>query len=415
MKKIKFMILPVVFIAFAIIVSCITLITMGEEYLEKNKSGFFITDSETHSTNQEIDQTKPNLFHRIEALNNKIISKIDLINDGFEGKLQFKNFIVGISSLFDYKVLGERQIEGYVIDNEGIIQSPKDVCDVTFCSEQLIALQCVCDENEVKMLFVMPPTKNIQVKTVLPDGITDNSNINSDNLLRAIDGTVKHIDLRVALSDYLKTNNAFYVGDHHWTIKSSFKAYQFIAQYISENTGLSVDTENLDESLYIYKRLEDAFIGYQTRKLGALLTGYDDFEYIYPSFETKYTLTQQINGKVVDQRIGRFEDTLIYSDMFIDTPSEGCYDSYLKYGNTEKIILNDLTSNDLKLLVIGDSFSRPTTCFLSSLFRETRTIDTQYSHPSIHKYIEDYKPDLVIVMINSAAIGTGYVQSYDFD
>ena len=64
---------------------------------------------------------------------------------------------------------------------------------------------------------------------------------------------------------------------------------------------------------------------------------------------------------------------------------------------------NHLANNDKKILVISDSFGRPMCCYLGLYVRELVNLDIQDKRyeGSIRAYIDEYEPDVVIIMFNA--------------
>ena len=62
--------------------------------------------------------------------------------------------------------------------------------------------------------------------------------------------------------------------------------------------------------------------------------------------------------------------------------------------------MNWMAENELKVLLISHSYGRPFTQYLSLCFRETRYLDPQKGryNDNCLKYIDEYGPDLVLVM-----------------
>ena len=72
--------------------------------------------------------------------------------------------------------------------------------------------------------------------------------------------------------------------------------------------------------------------------------------------------------------------------------------SYNAYN--ENIVLNNMSDNDLKVMLIADSYARPMLPFLSLCFKEVRYLDPQEGryNDSYVDYIDAYDPDIVIMM-----------------
>lgn len=89
-------------------------------------------------------------------------------------------------------------------------------------------------------------------------------------------------------------------------------------------------------------------------------------------------------------------------DLLNDEDYNNKYAAYVFDGNVENVIINYKAENEKKVLLVSDSFSRPMSTFLSTNFRELRCIDPQEGRykNSLMNYIDEYKPDIVIIMYN---------------
>ena len=416
MDKKLYKIMPITILFLSLLVTILTVSDMGKEYFSKRELVSGIANNSKKVSSGEENYSN-SLFGKLKTVENRIDSLIDTINLGYESKLRFRDEIVSVSSIIDTKLFGEKEIYGYTIDNYGMIQSVKNRVDISYCAKSTIQLSQFCNSKGITCFYIMPPCKYIRGVTILNEGIRDYSNENMDAFVEAVSNHMSVIDLREVLFDQLSApQSCFYKGDHHWRINLAFDAFQTVSKELIQNDDrFKYEQRSKDAGDYNSILYNNVFIGAQSKKIGSLLTGKDDFELIYPNFETSYQIQQKYYNQIIDKREGSFLESLVYNEVFDKLPSDDCYDSYLMYGNTEKIIINNLSNNSLRLLVIGDSFSRPFTCFLADLFHETRTIDTQYNHPNIKDYIENYNPDYVIVMLNSSALGEGYVQTFDFE
>lgn len=56
--------------------------------------------------------------------------------------------------------------------------------------------------------------------------------------------------------------------------------------------------------------------------------------------------------------------------------------------------------NDAKILLIKDSFSRPVSAFMGTVFAEVHTIDMRYYEGDVREYIEANDIDMVVMIYN---------------
>lgn len=310
------------------------------------------------------------------------------------------------------KTLNKKVQEDLAKDNNNILHNIAETRDVTFAIDNLNELSDFSAEKDIKFLYVQPPSKVMEDFTVLPKGIIDSSNENIDEFLKGIEG-VNYLDLRNNIDNWnLSKEEMFYKTDHHWTIESVFRAYSDVIDEINQLYKMNLDPDNIYTNIENFSETiyEENFLGSQGNKLSEPYSGLDDFNLILPNFKTDFTLTQILKNDILHEKKGTFKEALVYEDLIKENErgySIESYTSYLGYGNTEKRIVNNSVENDKKVLVIGDSYSRPFSAFLSLCFKETRNLDTQPGRfeENIYDYISEYDPDIVVVMFYEWSLG----------
>lgn len=310
------------------------------------------------------------------------------------------------------KTLNKKVQEDLAKDNNNILHNIAETRDVTFAIDNLNELSDFSAEKDIKFLYVQPPSKVMEDFTVLPKGIIDSSNENIDEFLKGIEG-VNYLDLRNNIDNWnLSKEEMFYKTDHHWTIESVFRVYSDVIDEINQLYKMNLDPDNIYTNIENFSETiyEENFLGSQGNKLSEPYSGLDDFNLILPNFKTDFTLTQILKNDILHEKKGTFKEALVYEDLIKENErgySIESYTSYLGYGNTEKRIVNNSVENDKKVLVIGDSYSRPFSAFLSLCFKETRNLDTQPGRfeENIYDYISEYDPDIVVVMFYEWSLG----------
>ena len=78
------------------------------------------------------------------------------------------------------------------------------------------------------------------------------------------------------------------------------------------------------------------------------------------------------------------------------------YVSYFGADYPEVIIKNKAAENDLKLLIVKDSFGIPFSAFMSLMASETRMLDMRYyKDGTAEEYALEYRPDIVLYVFRS--------------
>jgi hypothetical protein len=257
----------------------------------------------------------------------------------------------------------------------------------------------------IDFLYVQSPHKISRNDTVI--GAPDFSAENTDELLRALSlRQIPCMDLRKNIEEEnLDHRGLFYKTDHHWKTEAGLWAAKTIAEYLNEHKGFAVDLTVFDPERYRHDIFRNWHLGILGKKVTLVQTKADDFTFIYPEFDTDLSL--KIPDKRVDAR-GNFD--IFIEHAMLDTRNYYILDAYgaYLYGNRPLInIRNHKLSGGKKVLMIKDSFANVAAPFLSMGLENLDMMDARLFNGSVKTYIEKNRPDMVIVLYNQAAIGSG--------
>lgn len=131
-------------------------------------------------------------------------------------------------------------------------------------------------------------------------------------------------------------------------------------------------------------------------------SGMDDFTVYNPRFETQLKLNHYIDGELDFSCSGSFWDAFIDENLLNDKNYYNKYNSLLHGSYVEAVIQNENSNNEYKALLVTHSYGRGLAQYLSLYFKELRYIDPQPGRfqGSICQYIEEYHPNVVIIMYN---------------
>ncbi len=305
--------------------------------------------------------------------------------------------------------LTQRLLNRYVLGN-GDIYSDKQHnlhfyeqnYDINLLINNAIKLNDIIKSEEIPYLYVATPCKTMDGYTDLPDSIDVNANNNLNLFISTMkENNVQVLDLREEINgSEFKAQEFFYATDHHWTNNAAFFSFNKIINELNKKFNLCIDNNNYYTNIKNYnkKNYKNRFLGSQGIRIGSWYVGKDNFSLIYPKFDTDFKYTH-IYGEEVNIYEGNFLDTLMDVDL-LEGSMVNAYLANLKGGWVENIVINNKANNELKVLLIADSFGRAMTPFLSTCFKETRYVDPQPGRfdKNIINYIEEYKPDVVITM-----------------
>lgn len=274
--------------------------------------------------------------------------------------------------------------------------------------DRAVKILDAAQDKGAQVLYVQRPWKNADGgENTLPYGLQLDYDEQFDYWCESIANVgYPVLDFRESLKDDL----SFYDTDHHWTIESSLAGAKNIAARLSREYNLELDEENLlDRRNFNEKIYKDSFLGSEGIRAGEYYAGKDDFDVIWPKYDTNIEYWQYHNHEQTDYRAGDFKQAFVSMNLINDESYNNKYFSYLFNGDCENIIINHNANNKTKVLLISDSYSRPMSTFLSMCFYETRYLDPQEGRytDSLVEYINEYNPDFVIFMF----AGDGTIQN----
>lgn len=185
-------------------------------------------------------------------------------------------------------------------------------------------------------------------------------------------------------------------SSNHWFPTNALQTTEIIADYLNANKDYSFNLDIFDVSNY-HNLLVDFPELMESIK--------SEKGYIYempvpnnsPLYEVDYCETNLYHGFWN-------ETQLRASDRW---SVDGPYHEMWTISNGVFVKINNLsgTNNQKKILVLGDSFSWPITSYISQDVDTIAAIYPSNFNGSIRKYIEEYKPDTVLMMFFEGQVG----------
>lgn len=322
----------------------------------------------------------------------------DIATTFFE-KFQFVNLNGGIRNF-----LGQREMNGVVKLNNGYLLTTLKYSSDEFlsdCSASIAALDAYLEARGTALLYAATPYTLGKYDSQLPEGVDDYGNLNIDRFLLMLkEAGVDTIDFRETMyADGINHYDMMYKTDHHWTTEAGFYAYGILEDYIVEKTGCKVDEKVSDIQNYTITNYKEWHLGSRGQRTGRYYAGIDDFNLIIPNFETSI----QNDGGTV----GSMQDLVVNMEPLAKKQytSRYTYDNVLGRALGHYVNLN--SENEIKILIITDSFGKAVNPYLMMGFREINyvyDVDVSCVTP---EYIEAYDPDVVILMYYSGRLSDG--------
>lgn len=336
--------------------------------------------------------------------------------DGFLGKNAYITGNGAVQRLLGARILNER----YMLDNGHLTYIISEY-DVEEIAQKTVNFRDALETLDTPLVYVNAPFKIHRTDKQLPLSVEDHSNENADRFLNALKKeNVTTLDLREAIDTENRNHyDLFYKTDHHWTAEAGLWAAGTISTFLAEmDPGFAVDSALWESSNYNYTLYEDVFLGSSGRRVGPLYIGRDDFTLITPKFDTKLTFLDSDAGV---SREGSFSDVFLFMENLIceDPFRSNTYQVYCGSNRSRIEIANhgighNTAGADKKLLLIRDSFSDVLVPFLSMGYAQTHVIDLRYFEGDLLEYVEQYSPDMVLVVYNPGAYESSNANMFDF-
>ena len=309
----------------------------------------------------------------------------------FFGKDAFINLNGSLRTLF-----GQREMNGVVKLSSGWLTAPLERCPddrITQFTSRTAAFKRYLENRGTALLYVSPPYTGSKFDPQLPAGVEDYSNDNIDRLLLSLNAAgIDTLDIREALHrDQIDEYQMMYRTDHHWTTEAGFYTYGLLEKYIVEKTGCETDLRVSDPEFYTVSDY-GKWLGSRGQRTGVSFAGTDSFTMFEPKFETRIRNEADETGSI--------SDFFLITDP-VRNPNRVetyIYDDVLGGGNYIGHYTNLNSPNDVRLLIISDSFAKAVNPYLIMGFREVDSFYDSFVCDITPQVIEAYDPDVVIML-----------------
>lgn len=334
-------------------------------------------------------------------INNKVINNDSANIQGSKFESDFAGSFCTKMQLIDMNgairnVLGQQEMNGVIKLNNGYLLSPMDYASDDYLEKAAIGLNefsQYLQNRGTDLVYIATPYTSGKYDPQLPIGVDDFGNSNIDRLLYYIDSLdVDFIDIREEMYiDGINHYDMMYKTDHHWTTEAGFYTFNILEKYIIDKTGCEVDPRISDICNYEIITYPKWHLGSNGQRTGKYYAGIDDFHLILPKYQMRVVnASKNVEGDVRDRLFSL--ETLDNRD----TSSRYTYDNVFE--KTQNHFINENAKNDVKILVISDSFSKAVLPYLIMGFKEIDYKNWYDISEITREYIESYDPDIVIVM-----------------
>ncbi len=293
--------------------------------------------------------------------------------------------------------------------SNGFLTWQGTVKDVSKIAENVIELNKFLLKRNIPHIYILAPAKNTMYDVHPAPGYVYEAYKNADNMIDALEiGGVTTIDMNAWFKEngwHMK--DVFFKTDHHWAPKAGLAAARCTMELLQQKGIAEYDENKLQDKSYKVKILKNWFLGSQGKRVGKDYAGVDNLPVYFPKFKTNYSY-MGLHRNTTNWGYTRSllaEEYLKDRNYFEKDPH--CL--YL-YGDLPlQIINNPSARNKKKVLIIGDSFRRVWQYFMATQFKEIHSFELRhYTDGSLAQYVEEFKPDIVIMCANAG----GFTETY---
>ncbi|MCD7769817.1 MAG: hypothetical protein LUH36_06880 [Oscillospiraceae bacterium] len=321
----------------------------------------------------------------------------DTLQEDFYQKNDFINLNGLTTRVLGINTLNERQKLA-----NGYLTTFSNARDTTESAENVIALNNFLKEQGIEFLYVLAPNKYSFYGAEFAPGYSSTGYQIIDTMISALeDAGVNNIDMDAWFKENdWSMEDVFFKTDHHWLPQAAFAAANEILQYMEENFSIEYDNSMADYDGWEITIYEDFFLGSCGKRVGTMYTGLDDVWLIYRADQGPVEFSYLPSGTTT----WRYQDSSLQLSLLTDEDYFNSFPYGVYIGGDYPLvnIKNDTALNDLKILIIGDSYRRPVEQFLSYYFTELYHIDLRYyTDGTFAEYVEEIQPDIVVMCLSS--------------
>ena len=319
-----------------------------------------------------------------------------------------KNVFIDLNGLFA-RLTGRRTYNETTRLNNGMLSSDKEsietIAEMQSLSNALKDFSQKLQAIDIPFLYVQAPYKMDLQEKLLPTGMVERWNEQIDNLMAHISQSpVRSLDLRPDLTGTAEQCElSFYKTDYHWSPDGAFLAFRIIMNWMEDSGGFPLHTTYTEAEYWERHEKANWFLGSFGKRVGQYYGGVDPLIWYTPNFETHMSCSIPHHREIL---CGDYSDAVIRK-QYIDNRNLYDDDPYCLYigGNYPLYRLrNAKAPNNMRILMIQDSFTLPLVPFLSTEFTEIDVIDPRYyTRSSILEYCAWTQPDVVMMILSPAS------------
>ncbi len=391
---------------------------------------YAIEDEQTSELPDELAGKDPDLSlaNKNSFIDNYVAKADELKNDVSNYVEEYHpvpTYMKWITGAYDMLIMGRKAalaVEGiYVARDKWLYDYVEDQEEVTISDNTIDELADNVEDlydylqnNDIGFLYASIGLKPCPWDDSIPTPLPGEKSINKRFIKKLSDRGIPVYDMSAMMPrDPGKWYNLWYQTDMHWNYRGGLWAAGVLASYLNDNCGFSFDLDMFNEDSYIEITRENYFKGTLCRRVSPLLTDKEPLTKLIPRSDIQYHANHYYSGGL-EEREGCFDDVFfnndVYETMATYSPND-FYDSSLgdfKFIQNDPLFtfINEVTPDNKgkKILLIRDSFAGYVAPFISTDVREIDLIYKPKFNGSLKAYVEDTKPDAVIMMLYEGTI-----------
>ncbi len=200
----------------------------------------------------------------------------------------------------------------------------------------------------------------------------------------------------------------YFQTDGHWNDRAGLWVSSTLAKYLNDNYGFEFDLGMFEPDNYTEDTRQDWFRGQTGRNISPVLWGKEPLTRYIPLYEPEYRVVHY-SETGIEEKYGSFVDVFFNQQVYDQLGNypeadiyEGTMGDYKTIENDDlyTIVNNKAPHNtDKKVLFIRDSYTAYVAPYFSTDIREVDLMYRPKFSGSIRAYIEETKPDAVIMLI----------------
>lgn len=305
------------------------------------------------------------------------------------------------------QLLDDAEYGVIIKDSKGFLHFPSNDVNVEKYANNTIEFANKLKDKNIPFVYIQASNKDLKGYT---DEIVSEYNFSNKNATEFLEilnqNNIHTFDLRdEIIKDNLERENLFYKTDHHWTTSTAFWAFTKILSLLENTFNFDIPSGDFYKDINNYKtqKISDCYLGSLGRRVGESVAGLDDYLFIEPNFETSYNIYDGLVSLNKPAFSGNFRKSIVKEHILTNTDvTSNKHASYFEWDYGNLIIKNKLVKNDVKILLIKDSYSLPVAAFLSTAIEELHMIDLRdASTINLMDYVDENNLDAVMIMYNT--------------